>query len=448
MGFGYLLFLWSSLELVSLRLVTPDMSVTALVYLAVGILLRIRTGDGKQHSSLAWAAFLGLVLGIGYLAKTVMLPLSLGFLAVLLIGPGRFREKVLQLGIALVTLSLVAAPFVIAISKAKGYFTFGESGRLNYIAFVNLGEGHGRPVHPANELVRNLEVYEFASSVAGSIPSHYDPSYWMEGVRPRFDLRQQLKRLIWSAKDYYVLLLRDPFGVCILTCILLVACLTKPECGTRRSAIDVSPYVPLILPGILGLLTYALVLVEARYIAPFTVLLGVALFSGVNISVSLKNVENPISGSNILIAATLVFFANTGMVNVRNGLDLLRTQIIPPHPQWETAEQLLHLGVRSGDAVGVVGRPGSWSYIARVRIIAEMRPETQFEGGHKKYEGFVRRFWLADRRTRQSVLNAMAKVGVTAVIATNVPPLADTTGWIRLGNTDSYMWLVKKNPSN
>lgn len=41
---GYSLFIWTSLILISTKLVTPDMCVAASVYLASGLLLRIRAG--------------------------------------------------------------------------------------------------------------------------------------------------------------------------------------------------------------------------------------------------------------------------------------------------------------------------------------------------------------------------------------------------------------------
>ncbi|MCA1601616.1 MAG: hypothetical protein LC776_08235, partial [Acidobacteria bacterium] len=41
---GYTLFMWTSLELITLRYVTPDMCVAAFVYLAAGLIVRIRRG--------------------------------------------------------------------------------------------------------------------------------------------------------------------------------------------------------------------------------------------------------------------------------------------------------------------------------------------------------------------------------------------------------------------
>jgi hypothetical protein len=75
---GYSLFIWTSLVLISIRLVTPDMCVAAFVYLASGLILRIRTGTATARTFV----LLGIVLGLGYLAKAVMFPLAFVFLAV------------------------------------------------------------------------------------------------------------------------------------------------------------------------------------------------------------------------------------------------------------------------------------------------------------------------------------------------------------------------------
>ena len=69
---GYSLFIWSSLNLIEVWAVTPDMTVAALVYLAAGLLLKSQQ-HGSARSSLA---LLGVVLGFGYLAKAAMFPLG------------------------------------------------------------------------------------------------------------------------------------------------------------------------------------------------------------------------------------------------------------------------------------------------------------------------------------------------------------------------------------
>ena len=63
---GYAVFLWSSLDQISMRLVSPDMLMAGFIYLAVGLLLRI----WEQPRNFSRFVLLGVVLGLGYLAKT------------------------------------------------------------------------------------------------------------------------------------------------------------------------------------------------------------------------------------------------------------------------------------------------------------------------------------------------------------------------------------------
>jgi hypothetical protein len=65
MVLGYSLFIWSSLNLIEIWAVTPDMLVAALVYLAAGLLIRLSSTPASTSAAL----LLGITLGVGYLAK-------------------------------------------------------------------------------------------------------------------------------------------------------------------------------------------------------------------------------------------------------------------------------------------------------------------------------------------------------------------------------------------
>jgi 4-amino-4-deoxy-L-arabinose transferase-like glycosyltransferase len=77
LGIGYALFAFASLSLIEIWAVTPDMLMAALVFLAAHLVVRILCGSNSYWMYL----LLGIVLGLGYLAKAIMLPISLVFLA-------------------------------------------------------------------------------------------------------------------------------------------------------------------------------------------------------------------------------------------------------------------------------------------------------------------------------------------------------------------------------
>src|SRR6195256_447217 len=154
---GYALFLWSSLELITIWDFSPDLSVAAFVYLIAGLLLRIR-----HRNSFRLYIVLGVVLGFAYLTKAVMFPLGFAFILI-----GLFcvpRQK--RLGYLLLVTSCflaVCAPWLVALSRAKGRLTFGDTGKLNYSSFVSPGgrvinwqgapPGSGIPVHATRQLL-------------------------------------------------------------------------------------------------------------------------------------------------------------------------------------------------------------------------------------------------------------------------------------------------------
>lgn len=138
---GSTLFLWTSLKLAGLEVVSPDLLLTVFVYSASGLTLRMKLRETGYRDF----ALLGFLLGIGYLAKTPMLPLGLVFLAVGIGAAFDFlrsrtkgfppREKLVELAgkgaIAIALFVAATAPFIIKISMAKGRFTIGDSARLN-----------------------------------------------------------------------------------------------------------------------------------------------------------------------------------------------------------------------------------------------------------------------------------------------------------------------------
>lgn len=134
LAIAYSLFLWTSLDLIGIWGASPDLCVAGLVYVIAGLLLRIR---GKSSWSLY--LILGVVLGVAYLTKAVMFPLGFAFIAIGFFCVPRGKKLRYLLVTALAFLG-VSAPWLVALSRAKGRFDFGDSGHLNYSTLVSPGE--------------------------------------------------------------------------------------------------------------------------------------------------------------------------------------------------------------------------------------------------------------------------------------------------------------------
>jgi len=211
LALGYSLFVWSSLYWVYSWLESPDVCLSAFIYLAAGILLRIQRGAAGR---LTFAA-LGLVLGLAYLTKAVMFPLAFIFLLVSLFPVAGWQRALSRVLIALAVFLLVTAPLIVALSRAKGRLTFGDTGRLNYAWYVNeiglrhwphwQGEEGGKstPLHPARKLLGEPTVYEFRTPAMGTYAIWYDPSYWCDGMNLWFAPVQLIHRLKVNLRFYF-----------------------------------------------------------------------------------------------------------------------------------------------------------------------------------------------------------------------------------------------------
>jgi hypothetical protein len=161
---GYSIFIWMSLVLITIGIVTPDMCVAGLVYLAFGLILQIRAEAAPRYTYV----LLGVVLGFAYLAKAVMFPLAFAFLAVAVFPSGRPWKAAPRLVVPALIFFCVAAPFTAAISRAKGRLTFGDSGRLNYAGCVNGVDfwypgDSGRMICVGGSTIRGVDEIEFSN---------------------------------------------------------------------------------------------------------------------------------------------------------------------------------------------------------------------------------------------------------------------------------------------
>jgi hypothetical protein len=438
LSLGYVLFVWSSLGLIEIWSVTPDMILSAWIYLAAGLILCIRVHRATWRT---WG-MLGAVLGLGYLSKAIMFPLSVVFLAAAWLSAGNRRRAMPLVLMSSVCFIVLASPFAVALSLAKGRPTFGDSGKLNYARYVNgLPDAHwqgeiansGTPVHPTRRILQAPAVYEFATPVLGTYPPWYDPSYWYEGVILRFDLVAQISVLAESVLFYYELFFLQQGS-------LIVGMLTLYLMSRRRAFRfgEILRWWSLLLPVLIALAMYAVVYVEARYLGPFVVLLWADLLANVRIHNSPRSAR---LAAILSVVILLLMLANIAALNFE-GLRAFagwgrpsRSAISQPKPPaWpgEVAQALHELGIAPGDKVAIIGYgfDSFWAKLARVQIVAEM-PGTE-----------ASLFWFGDASTRAEALRAFASAGAEAIVAESVPPAVSVVGWERVGQSGYHILLL------
>jgi len=376
-AFGYSVFIWSALCLISLGNTTPDMAVAAFLYLAAAIVLRIRHGD----SGIVVFALLGATLGLGYLAKSVMLPIAVIFAGVAALAYGRMRGLLPRAIAFAVGLALFAGPYIGALSYKLGRFSYGESGTHAVAWFINDvhhtahwqggPKGCGTPLHTTRIIHEDPPVYEFAEPIGGTYPPWYDPTYWYDGVQPHIDLRKQVSHSIGLLRRLAQLIVYEhSFGFGAIAVVYLFAViLARSERTTGWSSIgrDLVLQYPLLVPTAAGLAMYLMVWIKPRYIAGFVTLLALALLLAAPVSAARRSTM-----VSLCRALGLVLLCVTALSLVRQQPDITDTS-----EDAIVAEQLSRMGVEPGARVAHIGNSfrAYWAHLAGVKIVTEIRPE-------------------------------------------------------------------------
>ena len=432
---GYLLFIWISLSLIAIWSVTPDMLMAIFVFLAAGLIAQMRKGQESRWSFLS----LGLVLGLGYLSKTFMFPTSIVFLAIAWIVQKRSWRKIL---LAASVFLLVSLPFILLISEKKGKFTIGEAGTVTYLRYANgmpFPHWQGDPqrgitlTHPSRIVHRSPAVYEFDDPIGGTYPITSDPSYWYEGVEPRFDIASLLARLLASGLVYAELFFHQQ-GI-LVACIFALYIMRQGEKYTLRASLE---RWALVIPTLIAFGLYGTVLVEGRYVAVFILLFWADILGNVRLPNASANqmwlgVLSSIAAFGLL--ANIILFNLDGFTRLNpSGPPSLGVSAAPDAQPLAVAQTLQQLGVRQGDKVGVIGYAydSFWARLARVRIIAELLDVDADE------------FWRGDAALRQSVLQAFENSGADAVVAEYVPGYAGLHDWHQVENTNYYIYVFRE----
>jgi hypothetical protein len=417
-GLAYGSFAWVARWGIKVSILTPDMLVAAAVYAGVALLLRL-----QREPECPWAApVLGAILGLGYLAKTIVLPVGLLILGTLLLAlPWRWGWR--RLIVAGTLLVLIAGPYVALLSLHKGRLTPGESGRLNYYWEV----AHGpRPellalVEDRSALPRRLldalPVVALPARPGATYALWFDCSLWYDDLPGRVDLPRQTGAWVRALGDTVTLL---RWTLAPLTAALLVllgvsflgrsggagSWLSAVAAGLRGTA-------PLLVPALGASLLYASTgVIEGRLAGPFVLLIFLAI--ALALPAGGASVCGYVGGLSLLLLALLGTLVFDGWSAAQEG--------IAPHPHWRVVERLRELGVRVGDGVGTIGSSYNayWAHLAGTPVVAEIP------------KGRERGFWTATEEEQERACAALHQAGAVVVVAETVsaPP-----GWEQVAGT-------------
>jgi len=431
---GYTLFLWTTLRLISVSVVSPDVAVAASIYGAAAALLRIKTDGGKsRHFGL-----LGLALGLGYLAKAPMFPMSVVFLGLSWFAAKNSRRALSGVLIAMAVFGVVADPFITVLSRQQGHLTFGESAKLNYGWYVNhlpryhwQGEqpGSGTPAHPERKIFDAPPVYAFEQPVRGTYPIWKDPTYWFSGVRTHVDPKGNISQVIENSDVYYDVLFRSQplFALAFVTLLLWSGTAREFPRRLLREWI-------LLAPPFCALSMFALVHVETRMIGAYVVILWLGLFAALALPPGRVVASVATALAAVVIAGLCI--SDLGDMKTHGVAFFFRgdNSSSPPH---QIAAAMGRLGIHRGDRVAWI-RPQPfdekqnyyWARIADVQITTEIPV------------GEGDKFWSASETVKEQALQSMARTGVRALIATSMPAGTQGQEWQPLGKTGSFALML------
>lgn len=434
---GYAAFVWVARYLIPLEKLTPDSLVAAAVYASVALVLRL-----QREPECRWAGpLLGVILGLGYLAKTVLLPVGLIVLFALLLCVPWPRGYRITAQVSLIFL-LVAGPYIVLLSSGQGRLSIGETGRLNHLWYVanepqprDFGMGATLPAG-VTRLHDAPPVIACGRPGGGSFPLWYDPSVYYAGRSAPLNLAVQATASVGAVREFVGMLVNRT-GLLVPALAVLAVTLLGWSVSRARWFGEwlwaLLGWLPLPLVGCGALTLYLLMgIAQPRLVGPFLVLVLLALVAGQSVPVGawerVRGLARCIPAGLALLVLTLL------AVEARAALEEYRQGEGPAaHPQWAVAEALRSVGVNPGDGIAVVGDRDQYYFarLAGTQVVALVP------------KGAANEFVATADRT--SVYAACVQAGAKALVTQTAT--GDEPGWRRVAGTAySVRLLLRAEP--
>jgi hypothetical protein len=364
---AYTLLFVSNLD-ISLWFVGPNVLMAASVYLAAALCVRLSLPGTRAIHYIS----LGLVFAFGYAVKAALFPLELILIGILFLQP--LNRAGFRRGLVVTALAFLvgASPLIAILSYTKGRLTFGDSGNLAYAWYVNsvprsiLWEGNlpegGALVHPARKIWASPPVLKFEGPdrAEATYSYWYDPSWWYDGVKSHFNLRQQTQQFLRALgrapkimlSGMTVLQLAErwlPIWAGLAALVLLGA-------RVRSLLAALRGHIWLFIWPAAAAILFAAVLLDYRYLFPFIVLAFTALFAAAWI----------VTGPEKMTAVALTVAAGLLLTYCPDMARQILQNVQHPAPSnLVVARRMAALGIRPGDELASADF-ASYSYFARL----------------------------------------------------------------------------------
>ncbi|MBI3309004.1 MAG: hypothetical protein HYZ79_06485 [Candidatus Melainabacteria bacterium] len=442
---GYAIFIWGQLPCTWAP--TPDTLYSAWMYLLYFLFLRIQMNNKNK----VMFVYLGMVLGLAFLTKPFANIFIIFFLVFIFFIHNDFKQSLIHAGITLLALLLLIGPYILALSNYKGYFTLGETIKVNYLVRVNKIKGlthwqgecnskttncHkiGKPKHPTKKTISNPNTYRFDGVFKNAtLPTWYDPSYWYEGATPYFNFKNHFR----AFKNYKVrtkaLFTAPNEGLFILISFLVFLYSGK---RIKLYLINLSNYLYLFIPTAFIITIIAFCYNTPRYTGPFLPIFWLSLFSAIR----LPALNNKDLAKKVKIATFLVLIVL--LINGFTMLEYIYNNQKPYYPHKEVAQHLKKIGITKGDKVARLESTlkVDWARLAKVKIIAEV--DSSLPKDHRKAK--QSKFWKATKDKQTKILRAFKTAGAIVAVSQAAPESATEQRWERINETKFYIYDLRK----
>jgi 4-amino-4-deoxy-L-arabinose transferase-like glycosyltransferase len=455
LGIG-LLVLSAQREL-SMGKIRPDALLQATLLFALAALLRY-----LATNHLRYAALMGISLGLAYLTKSFAFLFT--FLCILalvsfrIIWQRSFPARAAAAGLlVLICFSIVACPYIAALSQQKGRFDFGDSGSLNYAWFISGTEKlHLQPgdlsqtgvaevhlKHPERQLLHSPAIFSYKQLPYGTYPDWFDPSFWNDQIKAHMNPRLEIAVIPQCFLRLLRYLSNNPEPWLLLLLLFFLGARLLLGWRPSNNAFWLAP----ALLGAAVLCIYGMVHIEDRYIAVGVLTILLSLSAALRLALS---VQTRTAASAVVFLLALIAVGESA-----RSIGELRRNLVNAHSTagwnnsdiFRAAQALNELGVKPGDTVACIGARAClndhyWARLAGVRILTEI-----YEPATPLYPA------LATMPNRDQAIDVVRLEGAKVLVGYFDPGLMTgatpvSAGWRELDKTPFYALPLNLPPAS
>jgi hypothetical protein len=417
-------------------LVTPDMGVAAVVFFVAAELLTL----GEAHWTVARWIRLGIVLAIGYWWKAILFPVGGVALVIAVVIAWRRRDSLRGPAAAAIAFGALALALAVPVSRQVGRATFGETGRLNHLWFVNnvsmvavLCVPPGAPLSGSGVsaepvlLERPLTCSTADAPNEVTLPLWFDPSPQYAKARNQLSAAQTLvaaRNNVEYMRAAFVEWL--PWAGIALGIAFVAVVLARAFSAAS---------LPLVAFGAVPIAAYFSVYVELRHIVPFIMLIALATLAALA-----RRTARWSRAVLAIVALTAVGeatyrIATQQRVEAAIALHELRGDPRPEQISISVARGLADRGLAAGDRVAAINTMWNVDWAQRVGLVVRAYVPEYTYGIDAAYAA------LSEPCTRGRFLDTMRSQRIKAIVLRDVP-LAAPSWFEQIGDTPFRVAMV------